>query len=260
MDKKYFFFDIDGTLTSCKEHGMVPEDTREAIRKAKQAGHFIALATGRSYTMAKQFALDLGIDHLVCNGGNDLYIHHECLRHRSLDHSLCLEVIAECKEKQLPFCIASEDSYIRYTHNESFLDVVPEQRFLGKLEVVKDIDYEAIPHYERIMIGIQEGEEQKLDVFQRHHLPMRYNPYYCILEPDHKDDGIKDMMQLMQQPMDNVVVFGDSRNDIRMFRIAPTSIAMGNAIDEVKALASYVTASSDDGGIIKALMHFGWIA
>ena len=38
-----------------------------------------------------------------------------------------------------------------------------------------------------------------------------------------------------------------------------TSIAMGNAIDALKAKATYVTADAADDGIYKACQHFGWI-
>lgn len=35
-------------------------------------------------------------------------------------------------------------------------------------------------------------------------------------------------------PYEDVVVFGDQKNDLKMFRDEWTSIAMGNAIDELK--------------------------
>lgn len=44
--KRYFFFDIDGTLTSPLT-ACVPEDTKEAIRQLQAKGNFVALATGR---------------------------------------------------------------------------------------------------------------------------------------------------------------------------------------------------------------------
>ena len=46
MSKKYFFFDIDGTLTD-RSTGEVVPSALEAIHKLQEAGHFISLATGR---------------------------------------------------------------------------------------------------------------------------------------------------------------------------------------------------------------------
>jgi len=66
-------------------------------------------------------------------------------------------------------------------------------------------------------------------------------------------------METLQLPLQDVVVFGDGENDIKMFQQSPMSIAVGNAIDELKKLATYVTARSDEDGIQKACLHFGWV-
>ena len=44
-----------------------------------------------------------------------------------------------------------------------------------------------------------------------------------------------------------------------MIRTAAIGIAMGNAIDTLKADANYITTSVDDNGILNALRHFGII-
>ena len=51
----------------------------------------------------------------------------------------------------------------------------------------------------------------------------------------------------------DVVAIGDSHNDIAMFRVAGSSIAMGQASDEVKSAAAEVTASNDDDGVALAI-------
>ena len=58
---------------------------------------------------------------------------------------------------------------------------------------------------------------------------------------------------------DHTMAFGDGGNDSTMVRKAGVGIAMGNAIDELKAEADYITASVDDEGVRKALQHFGLI-
>ena len=67
------------------------------------------------------------------------------------------------------------------------------------------------------------------------------------------------MMDALHAPYRDVVVFGDAKNDLKMFRPEWTSIAMGNAIAELKAKADFVTRSSDEDGIEYACRHFGWI-
>ena len=55
----------------------------------------------------------------------------------------------------------------------------------------------------------------------------------------------------------DVVVFGDSRNDLSMFVDGWTKVAMGNAVPELKALADYVTTDVDDDGIYNACKALG---
>ena len=52
------------------------------------------------------------------------------------------------------------------------------------------------------------------------------------------------------------MAFGDGGNDISMLRHAGIGVAMGNANDDVKAVADYVTTSVDENGIANALKHF----
>ena len=58
---------------------------------------------------------------------------------------------------------------------------------------------------------------------------------------------------------EEIMAFGDGENDIDMLKFAGIGVAMGNASDEVKAAADYVTDSVDADGIAKALKHFGLI-
>ena len=64
MDKKYFFFDIDGTLTDIKTGIPVPS-ALETIKKLQDKGHFVAIATGRAYYKTKETAKMLGIHNLL---------------------------------------------------------------------------------------------------------------------------------------------------------------------------------------------------
>ena len=55
---KYLFFDIDGTLAvGVPGQGQyIPESTREALRRLREAGHFLSIATGRAHAMAGAYA------------------------------------------------------------------------------------------------------------------------------------------------------------------------------------------------------------
>ena len=59
--------------------------------------------------------------------------------------------------------------------------------------------------------------------------------------------------------MGETMAFGDGGNDISIIKEAGIGVAMGNAGEEVKEIADYVTSSVDDDGVKNALLHFGVI-
>ena len=69
MNRKFFFFDIDGTLAvGTPGRQYIPESTKKAIRMLKEQGHFVAIATGRSYAMAVGHMRSLGFENMVSDG------------------------------------------------------------------------------------------------------------------------------------------------------------------------------------------------
>ena len=101
-------------------------------------------------------------------------------------------------------------------------------------------------------------ENDKLETLKE--LPWcRFHKEYLFVEPGDKSVGIKMMVDHFNGDYKDVVVFGDEKNDLSMFRDEWTSIAMGNAIDELKEKATYVTTPCDQDGIYNACVHFGWI-
>lgn len=64
-----------------------------------------------------------------------------------------------------------------------------------------------------------------------------------------KASGIKAVVESMGLTMDDVTCFGDDHNDIEMFKSCGTSVAMGNAVNELKEIATYITDTNDNEGI-----------
>ena len=80
-----------------------------------------------------------------------------------------------------------------------------------------------------------------------------------MFQYDAKKEGIENMMKHLNADVKDVVVFGDDYNDMVMFDERWFSIAMGNACDDLKAIADYVTEANIEDGIYKACKKFGWI-
>lgn len=74
-----------------------------------------------------------------------------------------------------------------------------------------------------------------------------------------KANGIRAIAKHLGIDISETMAFGDGGNDKSMLMAAGIGVAMGNAVDDVKAHANYVTTSVDEDGIKNALMHFGVI-
>ena len=231
MNRKFFFFDIDGTLAvGTPGRQYIPESTKKAIRMLKEQDHFVAIATGRSYAMAVDHMRSLGFENMVSDGGNGITIDNELITIKPLDYQKCLNLIDECKEKGFIWAISPDNKTRRLAPDQRFYDFTHDVYM--DTEVVDGLDPR---NYDQIF------------------------KVYVFVEPGDKSVGIKMMVDHFKGNYKDVVVFGDEKNDLSMFRDEWTSIAMGNAIDELKEKATYVTTPCDQDGIYNACVHFGWI-
>nr|WP_314277809.1 HAD-IIB family hydrolase [uncultured Peptostreptococcus sp.] len=255
--KKYFFFDIDGTIAI----GMpryIPDSTRDTLNKLKEKGHFISVATGRMYTMTKPFCDQFGITNMVTDGGFGTVLEGE-VDIKPLDKQMMIDIVDVFEEKGIPWAICLADERVWHTRTKKFYDIMKkETKNYMDTVIDPDLDIRKVKEVYKGFACIDKDAETNLEEL-KNVTYTRYQPSYIIIEPDDKSLGIRKVMNLMGIEDQDVVVFGDNTNDIKMFRSEWTSIAMGNAVEELKEIADFVTKDADDGGIEYACRHFGWI-
>ena len=234
-------------------------DSINTLKKLKEKGHILAIATGRPYPMVKDIAKKVGIDYIVCNGGNSIYKNGKCYLDLPLDREDCLYLFEECEKNGISYAFSDNALEIKcYTKDDQFLKDIKEDHFFGDVIIKKDLNYRDIDNFCRLFIAVDKENENKLNGLKKL-VGSRYHDHYIIVEPDDKYHGIEMMMELLHAPIEDVIVFGDGKNDIKMFRNAATSIAMGNAVEELKKIATFVTKDSDKDGITYACKYFGWL-
>jgi hypothetical protein len=86
----------------------------------------------------------------------------------------------------------------------------------------------------------------------------RSDPCYVELLPKFIDKAVAvdKLMKYLDINKNKVICVGDSFNDLSMLRYAGKGVAMGNAQQEVKDAADYITASNDEDGIVEVIRKF----
>lgn len=256
MRKKYFFFDIDGTLTDSARY-IVPS-ARSALEQLQKNGHFVAVATGRAHYKTAEFTDPIGIRNLVCNGGCCLVHEAVMVRDETLDIEKARAILRQADEQGIGWMITLEDSDAVFMRDLRFLSTAGRRSEQTSYRYDPLLDYNHLTRIYKIYLAVPEDREEAYDWIGQ--LPyLRFNPRYIVFEQDEKKEGIIRMMELVNGPLEDVVVFGDGKNDLRMFDERWMKIAMGNGSPILKEKADYVTSRNTEDGILHACRHFGWI-
>ena len=110
----------------------------------------------------------------------------------------------------------------------------------------------------QVMCFIDEKKENELLAKMPHCTSARWHSLFTDISPlgGTKVKGIEVFRKHFGIELEETMSVGDGGNDLEMLTHTGISVAMGNAPEEVKAIADYVTDDVDHEGLIKAFRHF----
>ena len=246
---KAIFFDIDGTLVSFKTHE-VPRSTIDALDILRKKGIKVFIATGRHYSSINNLG-DLKFDGYVtlnggyCFAGEDKVIYKHSIPDRDIDALIrYLET-----EESFPCAFVQEKEIFMNYKDETVEEIFnmlnfPEPPIRPLSEMKGKTVYQLVSFFTA-------EQEKKIMSILSHCESTRWNPLFTDVVPagSSKRIGIDKMLEYFKIPLKECMAFGDGGND----QHAGIGVAMGNADDDVKQYADYVTDSVDEDGIFKAL-------
>lgn len=254
---KAAFFDVDGTLLSHRTK-QVPPSARDALDKLKAAGIRCVVSTGRMIQEMDRLPMD-GVTfdaYITMNGQLTLDENRHSLYGMPLEGPVKDFALKLFEERKVPVILVEQDRlYLNY-HCQRVTDV--QTSISSKVPPLGD--YEGAAIYQACVYVTGE-EDSVLAPIREHCEVTRWHPggVDVIAKGGGKRTAVERYLAMQGIAPEEAIAFGDGENDMGMLELAGIGVALGNAEEQVKAIADYVTADIDDNGVIKALQHFGLI-
>lgn len=260
LPKAIVFFDLDGTLYN-SNHQIEPSSL-DAIRQLQQNNILPVIATGRARSEIKDILATTGITSYITNNGASITLDNQVIYHNYINVSLCKKVALLTQQLN--------DTVSFYNDDQEAIDhptalSLARHRYLGKIDQVDANFYQKYPVLLLLIITNQsEHHDQIYQSALQNDLKLYRTSDYTIdviNKTCSKKDGIQRLLkQLAISENIPTYAFGDSNNDLEMFKLVKYAIAMGNALPAVKKAATFITTDHNGDGIANGLKHFGLIS
>lgn len=253
-------FDLDMTLL---DHGtwQIPESAKRALELLRRDS-VIVIATGRNmdHPLSVEYRDMVRPDAVIHMNGARVVAEGEVLYEHLMDKALLGDLLTYAGENGLALGISLADG--DYFTNPHVVDEWDMKRWgecgrqFKDAKLLMDMPVRTLTY-----VGGPEGVEKLSARFPNMKFPMFSGRMGAdVVEAESsKAEGLKRLCAYYGIAMEDTVAFGDSMNDYEIIREAGLGIAMGNACEELKNAADYVTDDIDRDGVWNACRHFGLI-
>lgn len=271
MEIKMIGLDLDGTALN--DNGEFSERTRQAFKKAHEKGIHVVIATGRAeFSLPKNISEIEGLEYVITsNGARVLRLNDGCVVYKNFISPQKVREIIEILKSQNARAemFANGKAYISRSEYDGIVSGDILTRSKGYVMATRNpiddiyahmIDWE--DHIENISVNYPNNEakhecEKKLSELEGITVTSSFPLNNEIGGAStSKADALEYLLQSFGLHKDNLMVCGDSRNDIAMIEHAGLGIAMENADDCVKDVADITTLSNEEDGVAYAIEKY----
>lgn len=271
MDKlkniKSVFLDIDGTLTNSSKE--ITEQTKAAIKKARDKGIYVVLCSGRSNKDVCKYSREASAsNYAISSNGAQIYDYetNENLYKNDIEYLDLKNVWEYCDKNNLELILSGEND--QYGNKNFCSDMYKDKVIVDDVEDLKNVTiYQIIVNsnsyydMEDCENYIKLNKNLRIANYSREYISKDKNskePYYIFINNKSADKGtaISEFLEKKNIKKEEAICFGDRINDITMFKNCGYKVAMQNADKELKELASYITLSNNEDGVADFLNKY----
>ena len=271
---KLICIDMDGTLLN--NHHEVSTENIKAIKRATSKGVKVAITTGRIFCSAKYYSNFIGIDTpvIASNGAFIREQNSEEIIYSNPIPSYFLSKIYEIINKyNLKILFNTSNTVISFydlpeTHVYKIMNKELNTNDKVNFFIAKDITDIVNTFKENILKGIViepdnidnliAAKKELINILgaELHIVSSSVNNFEIMLNSSTKGIAVEILAKKYNFTSDEVMCIGDSENDLSMIKYAGIGVAMGNASDEIKSHANYITDTNENFGVAKAINKY----
>lgn len=271
MSIKLICIDMDGTLL--KDKKTVSEENLNSIKLAIKKGVKVVITTGRIYDCAKMYSEKIGLDTpIIASNGAFIGYKDKVIYNNPLKKEDILKFLEVTKKHGLKayltanFGIISEEE-LAEDHVYKILNKTLKDEEKVKLIVSDNIKEEIEKFDGEILKGVCADKNNKVNLIKAREeleslnnnmeIVSSWNDNFEVMRNGStKGDAVRYLANYFGIDKEEVMCIGDSENDLSMIKYAGTGIAMGNASEDIKSVADYVTDTNVNDGVAKAINKF----
>lgn len=267
MKYKLICLDIDGTLLD-NEKNLRPR-VAEVIRQAAGKGARIVLNSARMPAGVEPIEKKLGIPCIkICDGGSYILDGDKCISTKHFSTASMEEIFQQCaKKNNLNLWIFHDRDWYVTGMDEQIEKEIKIIGYQPKIVRVEELtaDWEKeqtgpskllIHARPQLINQVKDEMAEKIRLGIWSDISMAKSAdFFLEIFPKNIDKGsvLKKVCHILNISLDETAAFGDHEMDIPMIKTAGLGIAMGNAVDDLKRIADYITLSNEEDGVAAAL-------
>ena len=251
------FFDIDGTLIDMQKK-QISVKTLEMLRRLREKGILICLATGRSPVGLPKFD-GVEFDAYLTFNGSLCYTNQEIVFSNPIPAEDVQKLIQNAADLGRPISVATRD---RLAANGTDADLAEYYSFAHlDLTIAEDFEEATRQEVYQVMLGCREYEYPAiLNGVSGAKITAWWDRAVDIIPADGgKGIGIQKILEHYHLTKTEALAFGDGNNDIEMLQAVGTGVAMENASVQLKAIADDICGHVAEDGIYHYCIQHGLI-
>ncbi len=272
MEIKLIALDLDGT--TLRKGSVLSERTRHTLEEAIDKGVHVVVATGRVFSALPEAIFDIkGLEYIITSNGAHI------TRLKDMEQIYCDYPDEEAIENVAEFLAERKEFPVEvFTCGKAYIDRAVYEDVRDNGSEYMDANYIVRTRTPvNDIYGFLKEHRREIENINIHFSDFEYKAEVKKLLNQNKEITVTSSMphnleiggkttskakaiaalcEMLGIDEENVLAAGDSPNDEAMIKTAGIGVAMGNAEDEVKECADFVTLTNQEDGVAYAVEKF----